>query len=170
MKAYLAALPAERKAALEAVRAVILKNLDPEFEEGIQYGMIGYYVPHRVFPAGYHCNPALPLPFAALASQKNHMSLSLMSIYGDGNPEEQWLRKAWAATGKKLDMGKACIRFKRLEDVPLDVVGEAIRRVKAQEYARRYEETLASHNAARKAAKAKPAAKAKKPARAKARK
>lgn len=150
---YLAGLPADRRAALEAVRAVILRNLDPDFEEGIQYGMIGYSVPHRVYPPGYHCNPELPLPFAALASQKNHMSLSLMSVYGEGNPEEQWLRKAWAVTGKKLDMGKCCIRFKRVEDLPLEVVGKAFRRVKARDFARRYEEAMAAHQNARKARK-----------------
>ena len=84
---YLAGLPADRRDAIEAVRAVILENLPKGYEEGMQYGMIGYYVPHRVYPAGYHCDPLQPLPFAALASQKNHMSLYLMCIYG--NPEHE---------------------------------------------------------------------------------
>jgi hypothetical protein len=134
VKAYLAELPAERRSALSAVRKVILKNLDKDYEEGMQYGMIGYYVPHRVFPAGYHCDPKQPLPFAGLASQKNYMSLYLMS----------WFRKAWAKTGKKLDMGKACIRFKKLEDVPLEVIGEAIARVPAKKYIARMQELLAN--------------------------
>ena len=80
---YLAELPEDRRKAIEAVRQVILKNLDKDYEEGIQYGMIGYYVPHRVYPAGYHCDPKQPLPFAGLASQKNYMSLYLMCVYGD---------------------------------------------------------------------------------------
>jgi Domain of unknown function (DU1801) len=130
---YLAELPEDRRTALEAVRQVILKNLDKDYEEGIQYGMIGYYVPHRVHPAGYHCDPKQPLPFAGLASQKNYMSLYLMCVYGDTN-HSKWFREAWAKTGKKLDMGKACVRFKKLDDLPLDVIGEAIKRVPTKTY------------------------------------
>jgi hypothetical protein len=130
---YLAGLADERREALEAVRQFLLENLDQDYEEGIQYGMIGYYVPHRVFPAGYHCDPKQPLPFAGLASQKNYMSLYLMCVYGD-TPHSDWFRKAWAETGKKLDMGKACIRFKKIEDLALDVIAEAIRRVPAKKY------------------------------------
>jgi hypothetical protein len=130
---YLAELPPDRRAALEAVRKVILKNLDRDFEEGMQYGMIGYCVPHRVYPAGYHCDPKQPLPFAGIASQKNHMSLYMMSIYGDTGQAEQF-RRDWAKTGKKLDMGKACIRFKKLDDLPLDVIGKAIACIKAKKY------------------------------------
>src|SRR3972149_1444808 len=117
---YLAELPEDRRAALQAVREVMLKNLDRDYEEGMQYGMIGYYVPHRVFPAGYHCDPKQPLPFAGLASQKNHLSLYLMFIF-DGGGGEREFRAAWAKTGKKLDMGKCCIRFKKVDDLALDV-------------------------------------------------
>jgi hypothetical protein len=137
---YLRSLPEDRRAAISAVRDVILKNLDASYEEGLQYGMIGYYVPHRVYPKGYHCDPKQPLPFAALASQKNHMSLYLISVYcgcvddSPGNEHAKWFREAWAKTGKKLDMGKACIRFKKVEDLPLDLIGEAIRRVPASMY------------------------------------
>jgi hypothetical protein len=140
IEAYLDSLPEDRRAAINAVRDVILKNLDTSYEEGIQYGVIGYYVPHRIYPKGYRCDPKHPLPFAALASQKNYMSLYLMSVYcgcvGDnaGNRHAQWFREAWARTGKKLDMGKACIRFKKVEDLPLEVIGEAIRRVPASVY------------------------------------
>ena len=149
---YLAELPADRRAALEAVLAVIRKNLDADFEEGMQYGMIGYYVPHRIFPAGYHCDPKQPLPYAGLASQKNHMSLYMMSLYGaasadrpeGGNAHEKWFRDAWAKTGKKLDMGKACIRFKKLDDIALDVIGEAVRRVPTKKYIEYYEAALRS--------------------------
>ena len=130
---YLAELPPDRRAAIQAVREVILKNLDDDYEEGMQYGMIGYYVPHRVYPAGYHCDPKQPLTFAGLASQKNHMSLYLMCVYGDSDQAE-WFRTQWAKTGKKLDMGKSCVRFKKLDDLPLDVIGKAIARVPAKKY------------------------------------
>jgi hypothetical protein len=130
---YLAELPEDRRNALEAVREVILASLDKDFEEGIQFGLIGYFVPHRVYPAGYHCDPKQPLPFAALASQKNYMSLYLMCVYGTSD-HSTWFQDAWAKTGKKLDMGKSCIRFKRVEDLALDVIGEAIRRMPARKY------------------------------------
>jgi hypothetical protein len=139
---YLSGLPADRRAALDTVRQTILKNLDPHFEEGMQYGMIGYYIPHRVYPAGYHCDPKQPLPFAGLASQKNYMSLYLMSVYGEG-PHWDWFHHAWVKTGKRLDMGKCCIRFKRVEDLALEVIGEAIARTTAREYIARYEGVLA---------------------------
>lgn len=138
---YLASLPDDRRKALEAVRKVIRKNLPKGYAEGIQYGMLGYFVPHSVYPDGYHCDPKQPLPFASIASQKNHMGIYLMCIYS--SPErEKWFRKAWTATGKKLDMGKSCVRFKKLEDVPLDVVGEAIRRVPVKDYIAQYEAVL----------------------------
>jgi len=144
---YLAQLPEDRRSAIEAVRRVILAHLDGGYEEGMQYGMIGYYVPHRVFPAGYHCDPRQPLPFAALAAQKQYMSLYLMGIYG-GNAEDgtdaSWFAEAWRRTGKKLDMGKSCVRFKRIEDVALEVVAEAIRRQPAQAYIARYQATRAT--------------------------
>ena len=140
VKEYLAELPPDRRDAIKAVRQTILKNLDKDYEEGIQFGMIGYYVPFRIFPAGYRCGPKQPLPFAGLASQKNYMALYLMSVCGCGDPERNptkegaWFRKAWKATGKKLDMGTSCIRFRTLEDVALEVVGEAIARVPAKKY------------------------------------
>jgi Domain of unknown function (DU1801) len=140
VEAYLHSLPKDRRAAIGAVRKVILDNLDQSYEEGMQYGMIGYFVPHRVYPKGYHCNPKQPLSFAALASQKNYMSLYLMSVYcgcidgGSANRHAQWFRNAWAKSGKKLDMGKSCIRFKKAEDLALDVIAEAVRRVPASMY------------------------------------
>ena len=140
---YLASLPDDRRAALETVRAVIRKNLDADYEEGMQYGMIGYYVPHRVFPPGYHCDPKQPLSFAGLASQKNHMAVYLMCVYGNGT-EKDWFAKAWKKTGKKLDMGKSCVRFRRIDDVALDVIGEAIKRVPAKKYIADYEASLAA--------------------------
>lgn len=138
---YLASLPEDRRAALAAVRDVIRKNLDPSYEEGMQYGMIGYYVPHSVYPAGYHCDPKQPLPFAGLASQKGHMSLYLMCVYGDSE-QEKWFREEWAKTGKKLDMGKSCVRFKKVEDLALGVIGEAVRRVPAKAFVEHYESVI----------------------------
>ncbi|PYQ26191.1 MAG: DUF1801 domain-containing protein [Acidobacteria bacterium] len=142
---YLASLPPDRRNAVAAVRKVILDNLDPDYEEGMEYGAISYSVPHRVFPAGYHANPKVGLPFAAIASQKNYISIYLMGLYCgciEGVSDTalvKWFKDAWAKSGKKkLDMGKACIRFKTLDDIPLDVIGEAIRRVPAHVYIEQY--------------------------------
>ena len=147
VRAYLASLPADRRKAIEAVRAVILKNLDKKIEEGMQYGMIGYYVPHSVFPAGYHCDPKQPLPYAGLASQKQHMSVYLMGNYVESDFLD-WFLAAWKKTGKKLDMGKCCIRFKKLDDLALDVIGEAVRRLTVKRYVEKYMSVLeASKNA-----------------------
>lgn len=148
---YIAAVPDDRRHIVETVRQVILANLDGGYAESMQYRMIGYAVPHSLFPAGYYCDPTLPLPFAAIASQKNHVSVYLMGLYcGCGSDEEltddvQWFRDAWAASGKKkFDMGKACLRFKKLEDVTLDVIGEAIAHMPAQRYMERYRQVLAA--------------------------
>ena len=138
---YLRSLPEDRRAAISAVRKVILANLPKGYEECMSYGMIGYVVPHSIYPAGYHCNPKLPLPYANLASQKNHMALYLMCCYGD-KATYQWFCKAWKATGKKLDMGKSCVRFKKLEDVSLEVIGEVIARVPVKNYIARIEQVL----------------------------
>lgn len=151
---YLNSLPPDRRSAIEAVRKVILRHLDKDYQEGMGYGMIGYSVPHRIYPAGYHCKPSDPLPFAGIASQKGHMSVYLMSLYGPDS-DEAWFRDAWAATGKRLDMGKCCVRFKRIEDVPLDIIGEAIRRMPVKRWIEKYERNLLSMN---KAAAAKAAA------------
>ena len=138
---YLDELPADRRSAIKTVRAIILKNLDPIFKEGMQYGMIGYYVPHSVYPPGYHCDPKQPLPFICLASQKNYMSVYLGCI--DGQAEnENWFRAAWARTGRKLDMGKACLRFRKTEDLALDLIGEAIRRMPARAFIDYYKSVL----------------------------
>lgn len=146
---YIASLPEDRRAAIQAVRKVIRKNLDKGYEEGMQYGMIGYYVPHKVYPPGYHCDPSQPLPFAGLASQKSHMAVYLMCI---GSPEqEDWFRKEWAKTGKKLDMGKSCIRFKKIEDLALDVIGHAISRVPAKKCIANYESVIKTSGKTKKA-------------------
>ena len=138
---YLAALPDDRRATINAIRKVILENLPAGYEEQMSYGMIGYVVPHSLYPAGYHCDPKQPLSLANLGSQKNHVSLHLMTVYGD-RATEAWFRSAWAASGKKLDMGKACVRFKNVNDVPLEVIGQVIARVPVQNYIGRVEQML----------------------------
>ena len=143
---YLASLPPDRRAAVSALRDVIRANLDDDYEEGIQYGMLGYYVPHRVFPAGYHTDPKQPLPFAAIAAQKNYLALYLMSLStgpsagrSGETADTRWFREAFRKAGKKLDMGKSCVRWKTLDDLPLDVIGEAIRRIPARTFVARYQ-------------------------------
>ena len=117
---YLAALPADRRAALSAVRKTINENLADGYEEGMQFGMIGWYVPLSVYPAGYGENPKVPLPFVALASQKSGMVLHFLCFYGHPTLST-WFTSEYKKSGKKLDMGKGCVRFKSLEDLALDV-------------------------------------------------
>ena len=120
VEAYLGELEDARRTAIATVRDVVLEHLQPGFEEGMQYGMISWHVPLERFPGTYN---GQPLGLAALASQKRHMSLYLMNVYGD---DEAWFREQWEATGRTLDMGKSCVRFRRVEDVALDVVGRAV--------------------------------------------
>jgi hypothetical protein len=161
---YLASLPEDRRNTLESLRKVFAANMDPLFEEGMQYGMIGYYLPHRVYPAGYHCDPKQPLPFAGLASQKNHLSLYLMCLYSEGT-DLKWFSEEWAKSGHKLDMGRCCVRFRRIEEVPLDVVAALLRRVTAKAYVEHYEANIRSTSSKASAeAKAKPARKKAAPA------
>ena len=141
VESYLAALPDDRRATLAAVREVMRANLDPVIEEGIQYGMIGYFIPHAVYPAGYHADPRQPLPFAALAAQKSHLAIYLHALYA-APALVPGFAAAWKATGKKLDMGKSCVRFKTLADVPLDVLAELLRRLPAKDHLARYADSL----------------------------
>ncbi len=175
---YLKSLPEDRRRAVAAVRDAFRRHLDTDIEEGMSYGMIGWFIPHRVFPQGYHCNPKQPLPYAGLASQKGHMSLYLFWTYG-GTAEDQWIRTQWTKDGRKLDMGKCCIRFQNLESVPLDVVAEAVKRMPLKKFVAWYEGCLdprtgkpASTRAARTTAatKAKPTKKTKPAAKAGAKK
>lgn len=138
VSAYLAELPDDRRATIDAVRTVLRECLDDAFEEGMQYGMIGYYVPYAIYPPGYHCEPRQPLPFAALASQKNYCSLYLMSVYST-EAERERFQAEWKRTGKRLDMGKSCTRFRTIDDLALDVIRDAVRRISAQDYIKIYE-------------------------------
>lgn len=125
VKDYLAELSEDRRAGILAVRKVILANLPKGYQEGIQWGMICYSVPLALYPRGYGENKEVPLPYVALASQKNYMAVYLMNIYTkDGG--ESWFAKEYKATGKKLDMGKGCVRFKKVDDLPLELIGKAV--------------------------------------------
>lgn len=139
---YMATLPKERKAGMEKLRAVILKNLPKGFEECMGYGMIGYVVPHSLYPAGYHCDPKQPLPFISVASQKNAISLYHMGIYAD--PELlKWFQDEYArVVPTKLDMGKSCVRFKKAEQIPYELIGKLVKKIKPAEWIRRYEEAF----------------------------
>ncbi|MBC8108684.1 MAG: DUF1801 domain-containing protein [Anaerolineae bacterium] len=151
---YIASLPEDRRTAINVVRKVILKNLDPAYSECMEYGGIWYAVPHSLFPAGYHCDPTKPLMYAGLSSQKNYMSIYLMCVYGDAE-YAKWFQNAWKKTGKKLDMGKSCIRFNKVDDIALDVIGEAIKRVPAKKYIAHYQSLLDSRGTKRSAKPAK---------------
>ncbi|MGI8432531.1 MAG: DUF1801 domain-containing protein [Chthoniobacterales bacterium] len=133
----LAALPADRRTALSAVRQVINENLPTGYEEGMQFGMIGWHVPLSLYPAGYGENPKVPLPLVALASQKSGLVLHFLSFYGHPTLST-WFTSEYQKSGKKLDMGKGCVRFKKLEDLALDVVGRTIARVPADEHMANY--------------------------------
>ena len=152
---YLKELPADRREAINAVRGVILANLPKGYEERMSYGMIGYVVPHSIYTKGYQCNPKVPLPFVNLGSQKNHMAFYLMCCYCDPKLKA-WFEKAWKDAGKKLDMGGGCVRFKKLEDVPLEVIGQLVASLPVDVYIRRIEKVFAEGRAAKKTAKAKP--------------
>jgi hypothetical protein len=150
---YLKKLPADRREAISAVRSVILANLPEGYEECLSCGMIGYVVPHSLYPNGYRCNPKVPLPFVNLGSQKNHMALHLVCCYGD--PElRAWFEKAWKEAGKRFDMGAGCLRFKRLADVPLEVIGQLVASLPVDVYIRRIENAFAENSAARVAKRA----------------
>ena len=135
VEAYLAELPDDRRTAIKAVRNVILQHLPEGFTEGMQYGMISYYIPLERYPDTYNQQP---LAIAALANQKRYMSLYLMGIYANED-DSWWFREQWTLSGKRLDMGKSCVRFRKLDDVPLDVVGEAIARTSADDFIADYE-------------------------------
>ena len=135
VEAYLAELPAERREAVETVRRTILANLPDGYEEQMSFGMIGYVVPLSRYPDTYNKQP---LALAALASQKRHMAVYLNNVYGDPATLE-WFTAAYAASGKRLDMGKSCVRFKRLADLPLDVIGETIARTSLDDFIAFYE-------------------------------
>ena len=169
VEAYLSELPEDRRAALTAVRRAILKGLGTGYQETMAYGMIGYSIPHSIYAEGYHCDPRQPVPMAGLGNQKQHMSLHLMGldVGAESAPTAAlvaWFTKAWADSGRKLNVGKACVRFKRIEEVPLEVVTEFFRRLPLKAYLATYLAVLASGKQGKPAAKNLARKPAKKPA------
>ena len=137
---YLDELPDDRREAISAIRDVVNENLPEGYEESMSSGMIGWGIPLEDYPDTYN---GQPLGVVALASQKNHMALYLLGIYADEGLEA-WFRQQYAERGLTLDMGKSCVRFKRLEQVPLDVIGEVVRRVPPENYIAQYEASRAA--------------------------
>jgi hypothetical protein len=136
---YLAGLPPDRRLAIDAVRAVIRENLPPGYEESMQFGMIGYSVPLSRYPKTYN---GVPLSYVALANQKNHMAVYLMGCYGDAKLTK-WFEREFRKSGKKLDMGKSCVRFKKLDDLPLPLIGEAVGAMSVDNFIGLYERSRA---------------------------
>ena len=134
---YIEALPEDRQAAISAVRSVILANLPAGYEETVQHGMLSYVIPLATYPVTYN---KMPLLFAGLASQKNYMTVHLMNIYGDP-ADEEWFVQRYKATGKKLNMGKSCVRFKTIDDLPIELIGEAVARTPVESYIKIYEDS-----------------------------
>jgi uncharacterized protein YdhG (YjbR/CyaY superfamily) len=142
VESYINELPEERKNIINELRKVILKNLPKGFAEEMSYGMIGFSVPHSIYPNGYHCDPKQPLPFLSMASQKNFIALYHMGIYM--NPAlMDWFTAEYAKRVKgKLDMGKSCIRFKKMEQIPFDLIGELASKMTVKEWIDCYEKAL----------------------------
>jgi len=139
---YIAQMPEERQVAFNKLRAAIKKNLPKGFKEEMSYGMIGYVVPHSLYPAGYHCNPKLPLPFMNIASQKNFIAVYHMGVYADP-ALLKWFTDAHAkASSKKLDMGKSCMRYKKPDDIPFDLIGQLASKMSTDEWIARYEKNF----------------------------
>lgn len=137
---YLKALPPERREVMAAIRKEINANLPEGYKEGIQYGMIGWFVPHSVYEKGYHCDAKQPVPFVSLASQKNHMAAYLFCLYCEpGGETLARFRETWESDTGKLDMGKSCVRFKSMEQVSLGAIGEMVRAMPVEKFIAAYE-------------------------------
>lgn len=141
---YLDELPAERKIAFLKLRKSLLDNIPKGFEEQLSYGMIGYVIPHSVYPDGYHCNPKLPLPFISIGSQKNFIVIHHLGIYV--NPQLlEWFTSEYSKHyNQKLDIGKGCIRFKKLDQIPFDLIGELAGKMSVEDWINCYETQIKS--------------------------
>ncbi len=139
---YLAELPSDRKNIITEIRNGFKKHLPKGFEEGMSYGMIGFYVPHKLYPKGYHCNPTLPLPFINIASQKNHIAIYHMGLYAS-KEVLSWFETEWGKhSAKKLEMGKSCLRFKKAEEVPLKLIEALAKKISLQQWIDTYEKAF----------------------------
>ncbi|HHB52759.1 MAG TPA: DUF1801 domain-containing protein [Saprospiraceae bacterium] len=139
---YIAQIPDERKEAMQKLRSVVLKNLPEGFEEGINYGMLGYYVPHSIYPNGYHCSPELPLPFINIASQKNSINLYHLGVYADKAILDWFVSEYKKHSKRKLDMGKSCIRFKKIDELPYELIGELCTKMTVAQWIDLYEHNI----------------------------
>jgi hypothetical protein len=139
---YLEQIPENRKPIIEKIRVKINDNLPKGFEEGMNYKMIGYYVPHSIYPDGYHCDPKLPLPFMNIASQKNSINLYHMGIYANKELLDWFVREYPKHCKTKLDMGKSCIRFKKMDQIPYDLIGELASKMTSEEWISIYESSI----------------------------
>lgn len=139
---YIEGLPGERRPIMLKLRAIINKNLPEGFTEGMAYGMLGWSVPHEIYPDGYHCNPAQPLPFLSIASQKNFIALYHMGIYADKVLHDWFLAEYPKHVTTKPDMGKSCIRFKKPENIPFDLLAQLVTKITVQQWISIYENTF----------------------------
>lgn len=135
----LANVPADRAVAFNQLHRVITDHLPAGFEPAISYGLLGYVVPHRLYPAGYHCKPSEPLPFASIASQKNSINLYHMGLYASPELLDWFVTEFPKHTQQKLDMGKSCIRFKKFNDIPYDLIGALMTKMSVEEWIGLYE-------------------------------
>ncbi|RNC84745.1 MAG: DUF1801 domain-containing protein [Balneola sp.] len=139
---YIDQLEGDRKDAVTKLRQVVLDNLPEGFEECINYGMIGYVVPHSIFPDGYHCDPKLPLPFLNIASQKSHIGFYHMGVYADENLLKWFQEEYKNLVPTKLDMGKSCIRFKNTKHIPYDLMGELVSKISVEDWISIYQTSI----------------------------
>jgi hypothetical protein len=139
---YISEAPEDRKEALQKLRNVILDNLPDGFQECISYGMIGYVVPHSIYPKGYHCSPELPLPFLAFASQKSSINIYHMGIYAKPELYDWFVTEYPKHSVQKLDIGKSCLRIKKPENIPFDLIGELVRKISVSDWIALYESTF----------------------------
>ena len=139
---YIAQIPEERQVIMRKLRNIIKENLPKGFEEGMSYKMLGYFVPHSIYPEGYHCDTKLPLPFLNVASQKNSINLYHMGIYAKKELLDWFVTEYPKHCKRKLDMGKSCIRFKKVEEIPFDLIGELCTKMTVEEWVNVYESAV----------------------------
>lgn len=139
---YIKELPEDGKEAVIKLRSTITINLPKGFKEEMSYGMIGYVVPHEIYPSGYHCNPKLPLPFMSFASQKNSINFYHMGIYANSELYNWFITEYGKFSKKKLDIGKSCMRFKKAEDIPYELIGELVSKIKVEDWISTYEKVF----------------------------
>lgn len=139
---YMANLPEDRKAVMHKLREVIVNNLPEGFQETMSYGMLGWVVPHSLYPSGYHCDPKLPLPYLSIASQKNFIAVYNMGLYSDKDIYDWFVAEFPKHSKYKLDMGKSCIRFKKPDAIPFELIGQLVAKMTPEQWIAQYESQL----------------------------